>query len=657
MKIDTTDISNSIIDERDKKKLLEFLNKTCIRLTSISVEDFENKHIKKNNSVTFTAPESICSGYSGIIILMIEAYHNGMISLEKIEIMVDHLVNYCRKNPSQDYSLYTGRSGVIYTLIQLFEITNNDHYLSHCLELIRSADLKEFINSSYTSDYIFNGRAGTLLTLVNLYLVTKDQNLPEYISLIYLKLLNNCEVSENGISWKECEEINIENSVGFAFGASGIKYSLQVIHTISENSGINYIIKNINHYINSHWDNQQNSFKNFEKEIVNREVFSEYLDQYLEKKSVLTVPTFKKGWSQGLLGNILPWSENQGYDLSQLRIKNFENTSLFDGNSGLGLFYLKQNETIHSYNIYLKELTKNFIEDYKPDDISGGLLFGELSKAYFLLKVLNNNIGSKNILEPFIEVSTKINDLYFNDLVEVRKIILSHFFKRTLDFLQEYLPRILGKYFSTEIKNIPETISFIEFIKNLIKNFKGTKTAEQLEDIYLLEKKRYNIKISDKECNIIKYFESFLHKRNSLNFLDHDDSWFLKQSAEISKNVYINQSKWNWTYASDKKFLNENLQKDADNCEYIIMLNEKNELIEYYLGLESIILKTFNHPIQIETAISDLKSYLLSQPYENLFIFSRQSGSKDMDDFLERLDFLLIQRIRYFIFSGILNKI
>lgn len=654
MNTETADIIN-IIDEREKKELFEFLNQTCNKLSPLTVEDFKKQHLKNKNSLTFTAPESICSGYSGIIILMIEFYHLGIISLEKVEKMADNLINYCRQNPSQDYSLFAGRSGTIYTLIQLFEITNKNQYLKNCLELIQVPDFNDFINSSYTSDYIFNGRAGTLLTLVNLYLLTKDEELSEYISLIYLKILNNCEVAENGISWKEHEEINIKNSSGFAFGAAGIKYSLQIIYIISQDPGIDYIIKNIDQYINSNWDFKQSNFKNFEKDILNKELFSEYLTQYTENKELLSLPSFKTGWNQGLLGNLIPWNHNYCYDSSQLEISSFENISLFSGSSSLGLFYLKQINTNQSFIEPLKGLTKKFIKDIQYNDISGGLFFGELSKTYFLLKLLNNNIDSNNILEPFYHNNILAHDLYCLDVIEVRTIILGHFFKRTLEFLQESLPRILNKYFSSEVKIIPEINNFIEFIENILKNFKGTKIAEQLEDIYLLEKKRYDLKTLDKESNITKYFENFVNKKNSLEFLDHDDSWFLKQSVEISKNVCINQSKWNWTYASDKKFLKENLQKDAESCEYIIMLNEKNELIEYYLGLESIILKTFRQNIQIEAGINDLKSYLLSQPYEKLILFSRQSGSKDMDDFLGRLDFLLIQRIRYFIFSGILN--
>lgn len=657
MNTDTADIIN-IIDEREKKELFEFLNQTSNKLAHLTVEDFKEQRFKNNNFLTFMAAESICSGYSGVIILLIESYHLGITSLDKVETMAGNLVEYCHQNPSQDYSLYTGRSGVIYTLIQLFEITNNHQYLNNCLELIQISDLKEFINSSYTSDYIFNGRAGTLLTLVNLYLLTKDQELSDYISLIYLKILNNCDVGENGISWKEYEEINIKNSVGFAFGAAGIKYSLQIIHSISQDPGISYIINNIEQYINSHWDYKQSNFKNFEKDILNKELFSKYLTQYIENKALLCLPSFQTGWSQGLLGNLIPWNQNHGYDLLQLEVSCFENTSLFSGSSSLGLFYLKQINTDQSLIEPLKRLTKKDIKDIKSSDISGGLFLGELSKVYFLIKLLNNNIDSKNILEPFYNNNNNNilgNDLHFLDLIEVRNIILGHFFKRTLEFLQESFPRILNKYFSAEVKTIPEINNFIEFIENILKNFKGTKIAEQLEDIYLLEKKGYDLKTLDKESNITKYFENFVHKRNSLDFLDHDDSWFLKQSVEISKNVYVNQSKWNWTYASDKKFLKENLQKDSENCEYIIMVNEKNELVEYYLGLESIILKTFRQNIQIEAGINDLKSYLLSQPYENLILFSRQSGSKDMDDFLERLDFLLIQRIRYFIFSGILN--
>ncbi|MCT2406596.1 hypothetical protein NZD88_03380 [Chryseobacterium antibioticum] len=654
--IDNAAIGN-IIDHKEKKDLLEFLNKICSQLVSLTPKNWEDQYQKNNNFITYTAPESLCSGYSGIILIMTEFYHLGIISLDKIETMVSDLVAYCRQNTSQDYSLYTGRSGVIYTLIQLFEITNDNKYLNYSLELIESYNIEEFVNSAYTSDYIFNGRAGTLLTFVNLYHLTGDKKVLDYISLIYLKLLNRCEVSEDGISWKEYEEINIKNSVGFAFGAAGIRYSLQTINSISENAGINYIIKNIDQYIHSHWNEQQNNFENLEKDILNNEVFSTFINQYLENKSSLSVPTYETSWSQGLLGILLPWEQYNTSPIPEEALVTLENTSLFNGLSSIGLFYLKQYKTNNSFSnrLQLESIITSFIKSLTSDDLSGGLLFGELGKVYFFLKLLNNNIDSKNILEPFQYGPIKSNELSFNELTEVRTIILSHFFKRTLDFLQESLPRILGKYLNTEVKNTPETNSFIEFVENVLKNFKGTKIADQLQDIYLLEKKRYNIKTSDKESNINKYIENFLHKKESLRFLDHNDHWFLQQSAEISKNVYVNHSKWNWTYASDKQFLKQNLQKDADDCEYIIMLNEKNELNEYYLGLESIILSTFRHPIPIEKAINDLKSFLLSQPYENLIVFSRQSGSKDMDDFLERLDFLLIQRIRYFIFSGILS--
>ena len=119
-----------------------------------------------NQKISWIVSESIYSGVSGICLFYIELYKqtkNEKYLHAAVEGMgwVDQ---HCQNNPSQYYAFYTGRMGVTFAMIKMYEALNDKSYLEKALRIAQPCEsfLKEF-----HCDDLLNGIAGTILGLLH----------------------------------------------------------------------------------------------------------------------------------------------------------------------------------------------------------------------------------------------------------------------------------------------------------------------------------------------------------------------------------------------------------------------------------------------------------------------------------------------------------
>ncbi len=498
------------------------LNSTFEELIEISKKN--NTKLDRCRHLVSSNLENIETGVSGFLLYLLEMYKfSGKdIYLEKAELLSKNTISYCEKTDTNDYSLYCGRSGLIYVLLQLYDVNKNADLLQVCENLIIPCE-NEFLESKYTSDYLYDGRSGTLLILNELFQLSESERIFEIINKFITKIFQNALFTEKGISWKATEEINLNNSCGFALGASGIQYLLIKMNIDFPNNHLDYIIKYIDKHKHSCWDEKHQSWLNFEKDIINSNVLNQFKRQYLDNDPMLYSPTNELNWSKGSIGILL--SENQNkkifFELNNDKIKNLQ-SNIYDGLSGIGLC-----------------------------------------------------------------------------------------------LLQNHSNRVIA-------------------------------------DIFFFEKKKKEYINEELKTNLQIFLDKLHHNDKIIKILNNPDQWILNQELKISQHTKIVNTKWDWEFREKHSFV-QNFYNEPSNNEFIFIITNKNVAIEYSLRAAGWVLHRFDSQKKIKDALFEIKEFCTSQSEDMIKEFIENSGSKDAEDLIKRLDFLIIDKIKQLLYNNILE--
>ncbi len=629
----------------DELKKLSF--EELISLSKNNQDLISNGYLYSNNI------ESIEIGISGYLLFLLEFYKHAPddTHLLKVKSITKDLILYCRNNQTSNYSFYTGRGGFIYYLLQLYKINKDESILDECLELIKPCG-GEYLESIYTTDYLYNGRAGTLLVLIELYQVTNSDDILHLINQFSIKIVKNGFLSEEGISWRALEEINLKNSCGFALGTSGILYVLKKLNSCFPNKAIDYVIGDVQKYIENCWDEDKNNWKIHDKDIINKEILNSYKKEYKDNNEHLFNPKYDSCWSRGKAGVQLSYNiQNINLEVPEIQFTKLKN-NVYEGVSGIGLCLLnnldKNSDTISKIVDFLMQ---------QEDTVSleGGLFFGDLGKYYFLLKFTSGNNGP-NIINPGLLFSDKKDDALDMDLVDVKKSFLKKQYHRTITLLEHIAPKSINQFLlhSKSNKADCEISSFQSFIENELKTMKDAPAYDLLKDVYDLEKTRKEISDLDKRTNLQIYLDSIFYKEKTLDLLNNSDEWIFNQKITISDSIEIVNSKWNW---NDNRISNiiENFYAPPSHYEYLFFSSYENRINEYSLGIDGLVLHRFDEGNTFNQALTEIKLFCRSQPPEILEEFVVNTGSKDVQDFINRLDFLIIYKVKQLLYDKILE--
>lgn len=160
------------------------------------------------------------------------------------------LMACCRETSSDNYSLYAGRSGVVYALLALYEANSDPLLLDNAIGLIKPANLN-FLYSSYVTDNLYDGRAGTLLVLVYLYRISGEEFLLGYIEMFLSVILANASFSKDGLYWADTVDHRASPRTGFALGTAGIAYVLDWVRSHFKELELGVVIDGIDAWSNT----------------------------------------------------------------------------------------------------------------------------------------------------------------------------------------------------------------------------------------------------------------------------------------------------------------------------------------------------------------------------------------------------------------------
>ncbi|MGH7202873.1 MAG: lanthionine synthetase LanC family protein, partial [Candidatus Levyibacteriota bacterium] len=257
---------------------------------------------KTDSEVTWKQSENIYSGVSGIVLFLIALYKQ---TLDKKYLSVSEDAMkwvdwYCKQNSTDNYALFTGRMGVSFTFLKLYEATNNKSYLEKALAVAQPS-LAFLESSSSMNDYL-NGFSGALLGLLHLHAATKESWILDHIKQYTQKLLKNARFGNVGLYW-DTSLNEIHPLCGFPHGPSGIGFVFLELGHYFQDSAYYHIAEQAFAYENDYFNPETNNWPDFRLFFYNQEAINEYKQAYLKKNlQVFTHPSYVNQWCQGAAG-------------------------------------------------------------------------------------------------------------------------------------------------------------------------------------------------------------------------------------------------------------------------------------------------------------------------------------------------------------------
>lgn len=652
-----------LVDQYASHLAEHYLNQTAINV--------ELSGFRFENTLKWENRENLDSGTSGVILFLIEYYKKTKNAqyLIVIDQYIADLLKYCNNHSTHNYSLYTGRGSVIYILIQRYQIDENKSFLNDALNLIVPAK-NEFLNSEYTSDYLYDGRAGTLLLICELYRVTQSAFLLDYINQFLFRILSNMKFSVHGAFWSSEEEINLNPSCGFAYGAAGIRYVLHHLNQHTKLPILKSVIDRIDEFINFCWTEEIGNWADFRKDILDEKTLTQYKASYLNDDPDLFLPKDDCSWANGTIGILFSFFD-ETFEYSTLikeklrkavLLGNVKSDYLKDGLAGLGIYFLQE---INAINPDLKEEIINELTNKlssKPFEIQlkGGLLNGNLGAVYFLLKAVDDTAGSENILRPFYGHDLKVDfTLEFSDL---RRNILQKYYPRTISLLETTEPMVFFEYLEAlgQEDLTGELKRFKDFMKSIHQLEMEALTKALLSDIFKLETQRIDFFEQNKDSCFKMYIEDFLHHEHALRYFKEPKEWLMNQVLVISDKIKILNTEWSWRFDSNPQRMKKehmlNFGLSPGKFEYIIQLAGKLEIKEFLQSEDKVILlHQFDHPKPVREAIAATKTYMETPEGKLMveFLF-KTFDDQETNDFFDNFDDIILYKIREWIYNGVL---
>ncbi|MDD5361340.1 MAG: hypothetical protein PHN88_04360 [Ignavibacteria bacterium] len=600
----------------------------------------------QTNAIEWTVSENIYSGVSGIILFYLYLYkiNQNEKYLKICKQSMNWVVNYCRENKTVNYSFFTGRMSVPYTLLKMNNLYGKD-YIETALEIGDQCDI--FITSNNPPREFLNGAAGTLISLLHLYDGTKDSGVLEKIDLYVKYIIDNARYNKSGIHWDR--SINVIKSLcGITHGAAGIGLAFLELGHYFDNTAYYYLAEQAFAYESNYYGEKQKNWMDLRKGIYSTEDENKHKSAFLEKRySFFSEPISMYAWCHGAPG--IGFTRLRAYELlkkeiykiemnkcedavlSQIEAPIFEGTSLtlchgLGGNLDLineipNILWSK--DTKSRYEVIIKRLCR-FIQDKKyytsglasysgkMEDLS--LFMGNAGIGYYFLRLLDEKKES-SILSPVIKENLANNEstskFFFSklNLSELRRIEICKVFKNTVKLISVFEIQKFNEYLNLDSSNFRnnEIEDFRLFFKNL--ELKDKKKAEMLNDVYEYETNIYTL-----DSNIESYSLANARKlfgQGIILELINDEDKLKKTALSINHDAMALTSKWNW-----EKIEEWNL----NNLMHLHKENTRKVIIASHTGIEITEISDFcYHTISLfnEERTTEEALVILSELFDN----------------------------------------
>ena len=558
---------------------------------------WETMNMDTNRCITFEKSESIYSGVSGIVLFMLELYKQTRAGkyMDAATEGMRWVIDYCQKNPSQYYAFFTGRMGVSYTLLKMFEATGESHYLEKAL-----ATAQPCIGTLEGNgiDDLINGTAGTLLGLLHLHAASGETWILEAIDGFIKNLIHHAHPGPVGLYWDRSPQ-SISGLCGFSHGAAGIGFVFLELGRYFQNDSFLELAEQAFLYERHFFDKEKLNWPDLRKGIYSDEDYQEHKKAFLEKDpEFFTRGGDMNAWCHGAAGTGL--SRLRAFQLlnepvyKKEALAAIEKTSRTDiecdvptsplfilchgggGNAELFLYayqildenrYLSMAEKI-AHKAIAFHRDKNYYhsgfrgkDNDNREDLS--LFMGVAGIGYFLLRLLAPH-DVPSILIPKIDAALSpgqsLSQYPFITVspADVREKLVQKHFIRTVFMSGKIIPGKLSPFFDT---GGFQTDAFIHFMEGVIPSLSG-KEKEILSDIFDLECEKWRMDKAVKSHALLATKDKVLAQQGK-EALPAENESFLQLMLQLEPDIRIGTTQWNWNPSRQKEWA-VNLDIDPD---------------------------------------------------------------------------------------------
>lgn len=581
---------------------------------------------------------SIYNGVGGIIIFFIELFlqSNKRKYLSAAIYASNWIINEFEKEV-QNFSFITGKTGIIYCLIELYKVTKNQFYIDKCIEFTKRN--KQLIIVNRISTYN-NGLSGSLICLLHLHRYSKNTYILDVLNEGLLILISKVRFAKKGVYWEKTGN-EIKGLCGLAHGASGVGFVLLEMGYYFNNKALIWLAEEAFYYETNLFDNSKKNWPDYRKAAYTEDMLDLFKNEFNHGNlDFFMIPTDKVYWCHGAVGigivrlrayellkkkkylkQIVAASEKT---IDYLESINFDNTncSLCHGTSGNMMYINQLSEGLNmkslnrirniKHSIIIKTLHSIKIENLTNFYDDDSLFLGSSGSAYFLLKQLNFEL-SINILCPKIDlpliekIDKKYNILNIS-LEDLQIKLMDSAFPKTCKVIDNLVPN----WRLNNLKELNNSGSHIESILFSIKKFilscsKNEINRNIVADIFKLENAIFSVdtKIGS---NALIYINEIINEQKNIQLLQLNIEEFLKYSIVLNQDVRIISTRWNW-HTDLKEISNiEDLNSTSKN--YSIIIARSTDTISLSINKFTIdLIKRINHKKTIANLLNEYHKY------------------------------------------------
>ena len=639
-----------------------------------------NAHTKNKNP-RWKNPENIESGASGSLLFLLGLYrHTGDDRyLAAADRTIAQLLEYCAAHPTANYSLYTGRGGLIAVLMQRYRLLPGPELITAMLRLAEGAN-GEYLHSVCTTDYLYDGRGGTLLLLVQLHALTGADFLQGYINEFVQKIVGNARFTADGACWQPRDEMNLRPSCGFARGASGLAYVFGQLNQHNPNEAFDFLLREIRRYTASCWVEDYGNWGDFSRDIQDADTLRAYRKAYAMGDASIFLPGDNLSWAEGAAGILfsspaLAGSRKPAQVEERMAAAaasdSITDNSLYSGLAGMGLYWLQSGNRA-ALQSAVTTLTGRLSELPVEENLEGGFMHGNTGALYFLLQA-TGDAHADNILFPFLQGAPDTLEpkaALQLDLSDIRKSMLAARYPRT----GYVLAQVGAIPFITYLNAQPcsdvhaELAAFEQFVTvTMAAHFSGMR-YECLMDVFSFEKAKNEFRGRSMGPRLRTYLRELEYEDAIIsNYLNRPDDWIIRQPLVMSENMQIVYTQWDWSFVDDFEPMRNpgvcerlvrNFSTPPREHEYIFRSDRYQELEEIHCDMVfQLTLHRFNQPKTILEASDEIRQYVHSLPEKALegLMHSLGAGrSSTTQEFVAQLDTMILDTIKPIVHRNVL---
>jgi hypothetical protein len=246
--------------------------------------------------------ENIYSGNSGTVLFLIELFKLTQEEkyLQAAKSATNWILHYCQQNPPQSYAFLTGRIGVAFLMLRWYDLTAEHQYLEYALQFTEGCE--DYLNNPVTIDDLINGASGILLCLLHVHSYTADESVLEKIRLFTTHLLAKAQFGEKGIFW-DGKKKSVRGLCGFSHGAAGLGFVFGELGYYFQNPAFYWLAEQAYAYENNYFDHDRGNWMDFRKSFFDDETLKEQQTAFREKNlKFFTEPSNMAAWCHGAPG-------------------------------------------------------------------------------------------------------------------------------------------------------------------------------------------------------------------------------------------------------------------------------------------------------------------------------------------------------------------